>query len=57
MLSEVISRLKDKVTITGIQQINYLRNLIEIDIRNIEANLNAKQKLLQLFKEREKNAT
>jgi len=57
MLSEVISRLKDKVTITGIQQINYLKNLIEIDIRNIEANLNAKQKLLQLFKEREKNAT
>jgi len=49
--------MKDKVTITGIQQINYLKNLIEIDIRNIEANLNAKQKLLQIFKEREKNAT
>ncbi len=50
--------MKDKVTITGIQQINYLKNLIEIDIRNIEANLNAKQKLLQLFKDKEaKNAT
>lgn len=45
--------MKDKITITGVQQINYLKNLIESDIRNIEANLNAKQKLLQLFKDKE----
>jgi len=42
-----------KLILTDSQEINYLRNLIQIDIRNIEANLNAKQKLLQKFKEKD----
>ena len=42
-----------KLIITDPQELNYLRNLIQIDIRNIEANLNAKQKLLQKFKDKD----
>ncbi len=41
-----------KLTITNPQEIQYLKNLIQMDVRNIEANLNAKQKLLQKFKEK-----
>lgn len=40
-----------KLVVTNIQEIQYIKNLIQMDVRNIEANLNAKQKLLQKFKE------
>jgi len=42
-----------KLVVTDPQEINYIRNLIQIDIRNIESNLNAKQKLLQKFKDKD----
>ena len=42
-----------KLILTNPQEINYIQNLIQIDIRNIEGNLNAKQKLLQKFKDKE----
>jgi len=42
-----------KLIVTDPQEINYIRNLIQIDIRNIESNLNAKQKLLQKFQDKD----
>jgi len=42
-----------KIILTNPQEILYVKNLIQIDIRNIEANLNAKQKLLQKFKDKD----
>jgi len=42
-----------KLLVTDPQEIQYIRNLIQIDIRNIESNLNAKQKLLQKFKDKD----
>ena len=41
-----------KLIVTDPQEILYLQNLIKMDVRNIEANLNAKQKLLQKFKDK-----
>lgn len=41
-----------KVTITGYQEIQYMMNLISNDIKIIEANLNAKQKLLKKFQDK-----
>lgn len=42
-----------KLVVTNPQEILYIKNLIQVDIRNIEANLNAKQKLLQKFKDKD----
>jgi len=42
-----------KLLVTDPQEIQYIRNLIQIDIRNIESNLNAKQKLLQKFQDKD----
>ena len=44
--------MKEKVIIDNLSEINYIRALIENDVKSIEANLNARQKILQKFNEK-----
>ena len=44
--------MKDKVVLNDLPEINYIRGLIERDIKMIEMNLEAKQKLLQRFNDK-----
>ena len=44
--------MKEKVVIDNLLEITYIRQLIENDVKQIEQNLNARQKILQKFNER-----
>lgn len=44
--------MKEKVIIDNLSEINYIRALIENDVKSIEANLNARQKILQKFNDK-----
>ncbi len=44
--------MKEKVVIDNLPEINYIRELIERDLKQLEMNLVARQKILQKFNER-----
>ncbi len=44
--------MKEKVIIDNLSEINYIRALIENDVKTIEANLIARQKILQKFNDK-----
>jgi len=44
--------MKEKVTIDNLNEINYIRGLIEKDIQFIESHLKGRQELLRKFSDR-----